>query len=141
MTERKYTDEEIIKALETAIKIGDAPIGEHWACTISKQTAKDALDLIKRQNEEIERLRAENEEMKKNERWLGAKLYIVIEGLGEAFVSGETVTAIGRDRLWVSGCVPPGDDAGCEVPFSEIGRSAFWSREEAEERLREVLEK
>ncbi|MBO4979445.1 MAG: hypothetical protein J6D16_03465 [Clostridia bacterium] len=53
MTEHKFTDEEVIKALETAIKIGDAPIGEHWACTISKQTAKDALDLINHQKAEI----------------------------------------------------------------------------------------
>lgn len=53
MTEHKFTDEEVIKALETAIKTGDAPIGVHWACTISKQTAKDALDLIKRQKAEI----------------------------------------------------------------------------------------
>ena len=96
---------------------------------------------IKRLEKKVKELQAENEEMKKNERWLGAKLYFVIEDLEEAFVSEEAVTAIGKDRLWVSGCVPPGDDAGAEVPFSEIGRSAFWSREEAEERLREVLEK
>lgn len=51
------------------------------------------------------------------------------------------MTAIGKDKLWVSGCVPPEDDAGCEVPFSEIGKSAFWSREEAEERLCEVISK
>ena len=60
MTEHKFTDEEVIKALETAIKTGDAPIGVHWACTVSKQTAKDALGLIKYQKEEIERLQKYN---------------------------------------------------------------------------------
>jgi hypothetical protein len=56
MTEHKFTDEEVIKALGNAIETGDAPIGVHWACTISKQTAKDALDLIKRQKAEIKSL-------------------------------------------------------------------------------------
>lgn len=46
--ENKLTDNEIKKDLETAIKIGDAPIGEHWGCMISKLTAKEALDLINR---------------------------------------------------------------------------------------------
>ena len=65
MTDRKFTDEEVIKALETAIKTGDAPIGVHWACTISKQGAKDALDLINRQKAEVERLQEENRRLKK----------------------------------------------------------------------------
>ncbi len=96
---------------------------------------------IKRLEKKVKELRFENEEMKKNERLLGAKLYVVIDDLGEVIVSEETVTAIGRDRLWVSGCVPSEDDAGAEVPFSEIGKSAFWSREEAEARVREVISK
>ena len=52
----KLTELEIVEALETAIKTGDAPIGKHWACTISKLTAKEALELINRQKAEIERL-------------------------------------------------------------------------------------
>ena len=47
------TYEEIIEALETAIKIGDAPIGKNFACTISKLTAREALNLLKWQNAEI----------------------------------------------------------------------------------------
>lgn len=93
---------------------------------------------IKRLEKKNKKLLLENEEMKKNERLLGSKLYIVIDDLGKVFVSEETVTAIGRDKLWVSGYVPPEDDAGAEVPFSEIGKSAFWSREEAEAILRAV---
>ena len=93
---------------------------------------------IERLEKKVKELRTESEEIKK-ERWLGAKLYCVIEDLGEAFVSEETVTAVGIGKLWVSGCVPPGDDAGAEVPFSEIGKSVFWDREEAEEKAREIL--
>lgn len=111
--------------------------GECQDCDFGKAYGKLERK-IKRLEKKVKELRAENEEMKK-ERWLGAKLYIVIDELREAFVSEETVTAIGRDRLWVSGFVPPRDDAGREVPFSEIGRSAFWSREEAEEKVREIL--
>lgn len=67
MTEHKFTDEEVIKALEHCRN------GERGSkCSKCKYVTGCkplliglALDLIKRQKEEIERLRLENEEMKK----------------------------------------------------------------------------
>jgi hypothetical protein len=50
------TDNEIVKALEDAIKIGDAPIGKNFGCIISKLTAKETVDLINRLQAENERL-------------------------------------------------------------------------------------
>lgn len=58
MTERKLTDKEVVKALEKALTDVDAPMGEHWGCGfLTTQNIKDTLDLINRQNAEIERLR------------------------------------------------------------------------------------
>lgn len=54
----KYTDEQIKEELQRTLKIGDAPIGVHWGCSLNKQVVSDTLDLIKRQEAEIERLRA-----------------------------------------------------------------------------------
>lgn len=55
MTERKFTDEEVIKALEKALTDVDAPIGEHWGCGfLTTQNIKDTLDLINRKNAEID---------------------------------------------------------------------------------------
>ncbi len=50
------TDNEIIRALESALKTGDEPIGKHWGCFLTTETAKNALDLINRQKAEIGRL-------------------------------------------------------------------------------------
>ena len=57
------TASETIKALEDAIKKGDAPIGECFSCVISKSTAKETLALINRQQAEIERLTERNFEL------------------------------------------------------------------------------
>lgn len=54
------TSDEIKKELELAIKIGDAPIGKHFACTISKLTAKSTLELINTYEEEISRLKKDS---------------------------------------------------------------------------------
>ena len=60
MTERKLTDEEVIKALEKALTDVDAPIGEHWGCGfLTTQNIKDTLDLINRKNAEIGKLNRE----------------------------------------------------------------------------------
>lgn len=76
MTEHKFTDEEVIKALECCAKAkcwGDCvdmscPAATHKGCrfylrtdedyegVIQDEMLKDALDLIKRQKAEIERL-------------------------------------------------------------------------------------
>ena len=45
--------EEIKKELETAIKIGDSPIGKSFGCIISKSTAKATLDLINQLEAEL----------------------------------------------------------------------------------------
>ena len=65
MTERKYTDEEVIKALECCSKPycnnNDCPLHEHTINTkdcITKLST-NALDLINRQKAEIEELEAE----------------------------------------------------------------------------------
>lgn len=66
MTERKFTDEEVIKALEKALTDVDAPIGEHWGCGfLTTQNIKDTLDLINRKNAEIERLETEKVKLHK----------------------------------------------------------------------------
>ena len=63
MTERKYTDEEIIKAMEccektTAIGCKDCPLGEERDTgeTCVTTLCKNVLDLINRQKAEIEKL-------------------------------------------------------------------------------------
>ena len=54
------TFEDIVKALEDAMNIGDAPIGKYWGCIITKQAAKEALDLINRQQAEVAELKEKN---------------------------------------------------------------------------------
>lgn len=58
----KYTDEQIKAELKRALEIGDAPIGMHWGCSLNKQLVSDTLDLINRQEAEIERLKEASEE-------------------------------------------------------------------------------
>ena len=50
------TDNEIIKALEDAIHLGDSPIGEYFGTHIDKKTLADTLDLINRQKAEKKEL-------------------------------------------------------------------------------------
>lgn len=52
----KYTDEQIKAELKRALEIGDAPIGMHWGCSLNKQLVSDTLDLINRQEAEIDEL-------------------------------------------------------------------------------------
>lgn len=52
------TDNEIIKALDDALHLGDSPIGMYWGCSLTKQQVKDAIDLIHRQQAEIEELKS-----------------------------------------------------------------------------------
>ena len=66
MTEHKFTDEEVIKALETHTDL-DTPC--YGRCVYENERrcgsrmAKDALDLIKRQKEEIDDLKDKNEHL------------------------------------------------------------------------------
>ena len=69
MTDKKLTDNEIIKALEccaTNVAFGNCaycPYKEYWAkgLTCVCKATKDSLDLINRQKAEIERLSEEND--------------------------------------------------------------------------------
>ena len=47
MTEPKLTKQEVIKRLELALSIGDAPIGERFLANVDKQTINDALNYLK----------------------------------------------------------------------------------------------
>lgn len=48
--------DKIIHDLVCALKLGDAPIGEHWGCILTKQQVKDTLNLIVKYRDEIDRL-------------------------------------------------------------------------------------
>ncbi len=50
------TDNEIIKAWEKVLATGDAPIGEHWGCSVSTKLAKETFDMLNR-------LKAENDDL------------------------------------------------------------------------------
>lgn len=47
MMEPKLTKQEVIKRLELALSIGDAPIGERFLANVDKQTINDALNYLK----------------------------------------------------------------------------------------------
>lgn len=53
----KVDDNEIIKAWEKVCATGDAPVGEHWGCSVTTKLAKDTLETLKRKKAEIERLK------------------------------------------------------------------------------------
>ena len=66
MTNKRYTDEEIISSLEviaTTCNCNECKIrnGKWGACNCSETTANAALDLINRQRAEIEKMRKEDE--------------------------------------------------------------------------------
>ena len=52
-------DNEIIKAWDKILKMGDAPIGEHWQVGVTTRLAKDTFDMLNRQKAEVERLKEE----------------------------------------------------------------------------------
>lgn len=47
MMEPKLTKQEVMKRLELALSIGDAPIGESFLANVDKQTINDALNYLK----------------------------------------------------------------------------------------------
>ena len=66
MTDKKFTDEEIISSLEVIATTGNCEECEirncKWGtCNCSQITANAALDLLKRQKTEIERLKSMNQ--------------------------------------------------------------------------------
>lgn len=54
-------DNNIIEAWEKVCATGDAPIGEHWGCSVTTKLADDTLKTLKYQKAEIERLKKEVE--------------------------------------------------------------------------------
>ena len=56
MTDKKFTDEEIIKALESALH-RYKNVTHHVSCIVDINILKNTLDLINRQKAEIERLK------------------------------------------------------------------------------------
>ena len=64
MTDKKLTDNEIIKALvDAVICVGRAPFVEKQRK--GEELKQNILDLINRQDEELNRLQAENERLRK----------------------------------------------------------------------------
>lgn len=57
MTDKKFTDEELISSLEVIATTCNCKLG---TCNCSQITANAALDLINRQKAEIERLKKRN---------------------------------------------------------------------------------
>ena len=72
---------------------------------------------------------------------VGDKLYTIYDGTDEdkaadTKIEELTVTEVGLDRIFCSSCVPPEDDIDYEIPISEIGERYFFTREDAEEKMK-----
>jgi hypothetical protein len=70
---------------------------------------------------------------------IGDKIYEVIEDSelkGGVGIFQLTVTEVGQNHIWVSAYNPPRDDFDVNYPISEIGKSIFFTREEAKESLK-----
>lgn len=68
---------------------------------------------------------------------VGDKLYEVIDD-EELFITELTVTEVGTKVVFYSGYVPPKDDIHYHIPIDEIGKTYFFTREEAERALKEA---
>lgn len=60
------TENEIIKAWEKILSIGDAPVGEHWSvgAVVTTKLAKETLDMLNRQKAEIDILIRKKESLR-----------------------------------------------------------------------------
>ncbi len=71
---------------------------------------------------------------------IGSKLYFIFDedfsNVLEERVCECTVTAIGKKGFWTSSFVPPQEDAGEFTSFDDIGKVAFFTREEALRQLK-----
>ena len=70
---------------------------------------------------------------------IGDKLYIVLydDGIGEHFISADTITAITTTGVFTSCFAPARSDFGNFTDYSELGKSAFLSPDDAERALAE----
>ena len=131
MTEHKYTDEEIIRALECCRTIdgndcSNCPYyGKRYEIGsggCSNHLVNDALDLINRQKEEIERMKAGKACS------IGDKLYIIVPGDGKDGGDGieiNRVTEVGERFIFFSGFAPPRDDILNNVEIADLGKEVF----------------
>ena len=125
MTEHKFTDEEIIKALEGKAEAhcavceikGIVPCEHCVFCYV-----KNALDIINRQKEEIERMKA------RKICSIGDKLYIIVPdetAPGGYDIEINHVTDVGERFIFFSGHMPPREDVLENVAIEDIGKDVF----------------
>lgn len=127
MTEHKFTDEEVINSLKICANNGECKEcainphkGNYGFCTGLAINA--ALDLINRQREEIERMKAGKACS------IGDKLYIIIEdetAPGGCRIEINNVTEVGERFIFFSDCCPPREDVTVKVPIEDIGKDVF----------------
>lgn len=135
MTEHKFTDEEIKRALECCCD--EEMLHYCVICPYYKQNKdndycqedlhKDALGLINRQKAEIERMKAGKVCS------IGDKLYIILED--ETAPGGwgfeiNHVTEVGERFIFFSGFCPPRDDILNKVSIEDIGKDVFLNEAE-----------
>ena len=133
MTEHKFTDEEVIKALEhcesgcSSEACVGCPFDEKSVCIEAENAlAIFALDLINRQRAEIERMKAGKVCS------IGDKLYIILEdetAPGGWGIEINNVTEVGERFIFFSGFYPPRDDVLGKVPIEDIGKDVFLDEE------------
>ncbi len=122
--------------------------------SIYSEACTNALALIESQDQRIEELTVELEGLRgimksyikefggesASRVPIGSKLYFILDedfsDVPEERVCECTVTAIGKKGFWTSAFVSPRDDAGEFTSFEDIGKVAFFTREEA---LRQLM--
>lgn len=127
MTEHKFTDEEVINSLKICANNGECKEcainphkGNYGFCTGLAINA--ALDLINRQREEIERMKAGKACS------IGDKLYIILEdetAPGGWGIEINNVTEVGERFIFFSSFCPPRDDILNKVSIEDIGKDVF----------------
>lgn len=67
---------------------------------------------------------------------IGNKVYFILPDEivddGDDPICELTVTEVGARGFWVSGCDPAEDDMSAFTPWEDLGKTAFFSRSEAE---------
>ena len=121
MTEHKYTDEDIIRALEHCVYTERGyKCRECVNVTGCKPwLLREVLDLINRQREEIAELRKER--LCK----VGDKLFIINEDEAGIVVEENKVTEVGERFIFFSGFAPPKDDILNNVEIADLGKEVF----------------
>ena len=123
-------------------------------CELRDRDHNDALDLLYKAEAENEGLKNELEGLRgimisyikvfggesASRVPIGKKLYFTLDenfsDILEERVCECTVTAVGRKGFWVSSYVPPQDDAGEFSAFDEIGKTVFFTHEDALRQLK-----